>query len=173
MPMATEIRFTKWGGGRHWHYTLEELGEDEHGRWYGGRRGIRIQRGHEAPREQPHDFVALVPHDGDWIANFNDPGAGTRLDVYVDVTTRPLVADHAVEAVDLDLDVVRKWDGTVVVLDEDEFAEHQVRYAYPLEVVERALATTAELVDRITAGAEPFGAIGSDRVAQFTAQTSG
>lgn len=35
--------------------------------------------------------------------------------------------------VDLDLDVVRRFDGSAEILDEDEFAEHQVRYGYPPE----------------------------------------
>ena len=41
-------------------------------------------------------------------------------------------------AVDLDLDVVRRTDGTVYVDDEDEFAEHRVSFGYPPEVVELA-----------------------------------
>ena len=33
--------------------------------------------------------------------------------------------------VDLDLDVIRMRDGRIILDDEDEFEEHQVRYAYP------------------------------------------
>ena len=165
--MGVEMRFTKWGGARHWHYPLEPLGRDAHGWWLGGRAGIRMRRGFEEPIVQPHDFVVLVPGAGEWIASFNGDGE-TDIAVYVDVTTRPRVSAAAIEAVDLDLDVVRLRDGAVRVLDEDEFAEHRVRYGYPVEVVERALATTGELVASITAGREPFGAAGAAWLRDFT-----
>jgi hypothetical protein len=170
--MGTEMRFTKWGGRRHWHYTMEELGEDEFGWWYAGRQSITIQRGFEPPIPQPHDFVTLVPRAGLWIASWNDP-ARTETVIYVDVTTRPIRSGRSIHAVDLDLDVIRRRDGVVEVLDEDEFAEHQVRHAYPKELIAQALDTTAELVDLVSAHAEPFGAAGADRVAQVTAHTSG
>src|SRR5690349_14785906 len=104
--MDIEVRFTKWGGKRHWHYRLQSLSTDEYGWWLGGRRGISLRRGDEEPVEQPHDFVVLVPADGCWIANFNEPGH-TDIAIYVDVTTEPVRRSDAVEAVDLDLDVVQ------------------------------------------------------------------
>jgi uncharacterized protein len=165
--MSVEVRFTKWGGKRHWHYRLESLGTDQYGWWLGGRAGILVQRGDEAPIVQPHDFVVLVPASGRWIANWNDPG-NTDLEIYVDVTTTPVRLPDAVEAVDLDLDVVRRRDGTVRVLDEDEFDEHQRLYGYPAEVIAQAEATTAELVAQVTGGVEPFGAVGSAYLAKFS-----
>jgi hypothetical protein len=153
--VRAEIRFTKWGGKRHWEFELEPLGDDEHGWWLGGRTGMTLRRGLEQPVVQPHDFVTLVPHRDWWVASFNGPGE-THTDVYVDVTTAPVRSAHGVEAVDLDLDVIRLRDGTVEVWDEDEFAEHQVRYGYPAEVIERAQASCDDLVARLTAGQEPF-----------------
>jgi len=164
---GVEITFTKWGGEQHWRYVLDPLGDDEYGWWYGGRAGITMQRGHEAPIRLPHDFVTLVPCTGQWIASWNDP-TKARVAIYVDVTTRPIRDDHSVHAVDLDLDVVRLHDGTVQVLDEDEFAAHQVIYHYPPEIITQALITTGDLVKRITAGVEPFGAIGDRWLAGFT-----
>lgn len=166
--MSVEVRFTKWGGKRHWHYHLESLGTDQYGWWLGGHPGIPIQRGNEEPMVQPHDFVVLVPTEGNWIANWN---AATDTAIYVDVTTAPVRLPGAVEAVDLDLDVVRLRDGTVQVLDEDEFAEHQRLYGYPAEVIAEAESTTADLVARITAATEPFGAVGSSRLAAFARPT--
>ena len=59
--------------------------------------------------------------------------------------------------VDLDLDVVQvRETAEVLILDEDEFAEHQVRYAYPAEVIQQAEQAAAWLHDAITANAEPF-----------------
>jgi predicted RNA-binding protein associated with RNAse of E/G family len=50
--------------------------------------------------------------------------------LYIDITTVPRwVSGDQVEMVDLDLDVIRRFDGPAEILDEDEFAEHQVRTA--------------------------------------------
>jgi protein associated with RNAse G/E len=59
------------------------------------------------------------------------------------------------EAVDLDLDVMRLRDGSVRVLDEDEFADH------------RAQASCDELVRRITSGEEPFVRVAAGWLAEF------
>jgi hypothetical protein len=165
--MGAEMRFTKWGGHRHWRYALEPLAEDAYGWWLGGRAGITLRRGLEDPVLQPHDFVVLVPSHGSWIANWNAPGVSMA--VYVDVTTDVRREADVIHAVDLDLDVVRLSDGRVLVLDEDEFAEHQVRYGYPPDVVTRARATADDLVAALTAGVEPFGDVGSARLATFMA----
>jgi uncharacterized protein len=165
---GTEINFTKWGGKQHWRYVMEPLGEDEYGWWCGGRAGIPIQRGHEPPSVQPYDFVSLVPATGHWIACWNAAVPEARVAIYVDVTTQPIRDEHTVHAVDLDLDVVRLWDGSVKVLDEDEFAEHQVLYRYPPDVVTGALRTTGELVRLIAARTEPFDKVGDAWLRDFT-----
>ena len=159
------MRFTKWGGDLHWHFLLEPLGTDRHGWWLGGRTGIPMRRGLEEPIFLPHDFVVLVPDEGDWIATWNASGETA---IYVDVTTRPVRASETIEAVDLDLDVIRSRDGRVHILDEDEFAEHQVRYGYPPEVITQARATTDALAALLAARAEPFGQTGETWLAEFT-----
>ena len=113
---------------------------------------MTLRRGLEAPLVQPHDFVTLVPAREWWVASFNGRRGDADVDVYVDVTTAPVRSAGVVEAVDLDLDVVRLRDGSVRVLDEDEFADHQVRYRYPAEVIDRAQACCDDLVRRITRG---------------------
>jgi len=145
---------------------MESLVTDRYGWWLGGRAGIQLRRGFEDPIVQSHDFVVLVPPDEGWIASWNGPGE-TEVSVYVDVTTTPVRRAEVVHAVDLDLDVVRLRDGRVQVLDEDEFADHQVRYGYPADVVRQARATADDLVERITAAREPFGAVGAARLAAF------
>src|SRR5690606_13389881 len=57
---------------------------------------------------------------------------------------------------DLDLDVIRHWDGTVVIDDADEFADHQVAYAYPAGVVGAAEAACAAVA---AAARSPAGAL--------------
>ncbi len=78
--------------------------------------------------------------------------------MYVDIaTTATWVDEQRVEMVDIDLDVVRYQDGSVELLDEDEFLDHQERFNYPAWLVDRARTTAAELVLKVEAGAEPFG----------------
>jgi protein associated with RNAse G/E len=52
------------------------------------------------------------------------------------MTTVPIFGTETITAVDLDLDVIRRHDGTVFVDDEDEFTEHRELYGYPVDVVE-------------------------------------
>jgi predicted RNA-binding protein associated with RNAse of E/G family len=159
-----EMRFTKWGGKLHWHYPVVPLGSDRHGWWLGGPEGTYFQRGDEEPILRPYDYVMLVPDEGDWIATWT---AESETELYVDVTTRPVRRGSVIDAVDLDLDVIRKRDGQVVLVDEDEFAEHQVLYGYPAEVIARAQSTAGDLLARITAAEEPFGRAGHDWLARF------
>jgi uncharacterized protein len=165
--VSGEVRFTKWGGGRHWECDLEPLGADGYGLWLGGRAGIGMRRGDGKVFRQSHDFVMLVPESGCWIASVNAPSAASSIAVYIDVTDRPLVVDGVVHAVDLDLDVIRRWDGSVAVLDEDEFAEHQIRYGYPPEVIAAAQATCDDLFTRLSAATQPFETEARRRLATF------
>ena len=156
-PASVLLRYTKYDGSLHWHFPVERLGEDEHGCWLFGRKGILLRRGAEVALEQPHHFVGLVPHVGDWTAFWND---GHEVEIYVDVTSTPQWNGDEVTMVDLDLDVVRWREGNVEVLDEDEFEEHQVRYGYPVDVIESAARTCQWLVGAITERCEPFGDVG-------------
>jgi protein associated with RNAse G/E len=77
-------------------------------------------------------------------------------ELYVDITTPPVWHGDLVTAVDLDLDVIRRFDGTWFVDDEDEFAEHQVSYGYPADVVAAAEAECARVSEEIRSGATLF-----------------
>lgn len=152
------VRFTKWGERPHWELDLRYLGADEHGHWLGAPRGFRMHRPGMA-LDSRIDVAMLIPPDRAWMATFNGPGHDT-CDIYVDVTTVPDWAGATVRAVDLDLDVYRGLDGSVLVDDEDEFAEHQVRYGYPPDVVALAERSRAELTAAIRAGEEPWASVG-------------
>ena len=62
----------------------------------------------------------------------------------------------------LDLDVAVGPDGAVSVLDEDEFAEHRVRYAYPDELIIGAQAATEFVLGAIDAGHGPFNGVADE-----------
>jgi hypothetical protein len=163
---AVELRYTKWGGKKHWHFPAQELGSDRFGWWYGVRAGIPMRRGLEEPIVVDYDFIVLAPAEGSWVGSWNGPSEH-RTEVYVDVTTVPVRSADAIEAIDLDLDVIRLRDGSVHLLDEDEFEEHQVLYGYPDEVIVQARATADELISMITARVEPFGEVGDTWLTAF------
>jgi protein associated with RNAse G/E len=154
---AAQVRFafTKYDGSLHWHHPWLRLGEDEHGIWLGARVGQVARRGYEHSFVTKAATVTLLRPDVWWCASFHAPPQ--RVEVYCDVST-PIrwISPDEVTAVDLDLDVVRARDGSVHVLDQDEFAEHQVRFGYPADVIESALASSAWLATAIADGAEPF-----------------
>lgn len=64
--------------------------------------------------------------------------------------------DGTLRFVDLDLDVIWLADGTVLIDDEDEFAEHRERFGYPPDLVERAWRAVGDVRGLIDRGEEPF-----------------
>jgi hypothetical protein len=139
---------SKWGDHPHWEFEAVFLGSDEHGDWCGLPGGTRFTRP-GADYVAPVDQVMLCPGatgsvtERSWLAAFHADGG--PVEVYVDMTTPPAWHGTVLRAVDLDLDVVRGVTGRVWVDDEDEFAEHRVRFGYPDEVARAAL----ESCDRV------------------------
>ncbi|CAN5665988.1 hypothetical protein BH11ACT8_BH11ACT8_14470 [soil metagenome] len=152
------VAMTKWGGRPHWEFDARWLGEDEHGCWIGIVTGTPMARP-GASFTTTVDQVGLVPRPGagggaGWVATFHAPGAWVR--TYVDMTTVPEWDGGRVHAVDLDLDVVLPSDGPAFVDDEDEFAEHQVRYGYPSETISSAEESCAFVLGEVLAERAPF-----------------
>jgi hypothetical protein len=148
------LEFTKWDGQPHWNYDLAPLGVDHHGRWFGAPQGTQLRRGLEPPISWECDFLVLVPKAGEYVVTFNATG---KYPVYVDVTGPVVIDDTVIRSVDLDVDVVRTAAGATLTLDEDEFEEHQRRYGYPAEIVERVKQTARALVRQVSQHVEPFG----------------
>ena len=148
------MAFTKWGDRPHWEYDAVHLGTDEHGTWVGLPVGTQVARpGREFRTDEAQ--VVLVPPAG-FVATYYARGGSTPCDLYVDITTVPRLGQDVMRAVDLDLDVVRGWTGRVWVDDEDEFAEHRVRYGYPPEVVEHAVRTCTRVRGEVERSEVPF-----------------
>jgi hypothetical protein len=174
-PGATvRVEMSKWGDRPHWHFTGTLLGSDEHGAWLGFPAGTHNARPGFA-FDSEVDCVTLLAPDGWFAATFHAPGIWC--DLYVDVAT-PAVWDSdddgaVVRAVDLDLDVIRMapappprsplaptnqraaW-GEAFVDDEDEFAEHQVAFGYPDDVIRNARESCREVLDAVRAGRAPY-----------------
>ncbi|GAB48308.1 DUF402 domain-containing protein [Mobilicoccus pelagius] len=162
LPFGARVHavFTKYDGSPHWEYDLVVVGVDEYGVWVGGAPGGSIARPGLEFTSDAH-WVTLYPHDGMWVATFNDSAGTFSSRIYVDVTTQATWWHRpdgvlSVSAVDLDLDVIRRFSGELFVDDEDEFDEHRREMSYPADVVEGARAATAWLVDRMGERAEPF-----------------
>jgi len=172
MEPGTPIRCetSKWGDRPHWHFDGVFLGSDEHGDWIGVPQGSH----HHRPGLEFHsdvDAVTLVPTDGWYAATFHQPGIWC--DLYIDVATPGRWDGTVLRMVDLDLDVIRMSEplpevvhaaaqeagrtaGEIFVDDEDEFAEHQVLYGYPAEVVATAQASCDALLPAVRAGLPPY-----------------
>ena len=156
---ATDVLVSvrKYDQSLHWQHVMVWLGVDEYGVWLGAPIGTVYRRGLEGPVYATQESrVMLFPHDAWWTALFL--AAPARLDVYCDVATPSRwLHPGEVTMVDLDLDVCRTREGGVVLVDdEDEFAEHQVRYGYPPEVVAHATASADWLAASLSSGLEPF-----------------
>jgi aminoglycoside phosphotransferase (APT) family kinase protein len=147
--------YRKYDGSLHWHMTTRRLGQDEHGVWLGLPGGGEMRKGSGPAVPLVHGQVLLIPHDAWWTASFNERPCWTE--IYCDITTPPQwLGPNEVTAIDLDLDVIRRFDAdTSELLDADEFAEHQVRYAYPPDVIEQAVRS-ADWLSRAVLAAEPF-----------------
>ncbi len=164
---AVALRFTKYDGSRHWEYDLLALGVDSSGVWLGGWPGDLCSRPGKVIDPGAH-WVTLIPHLGDWVATWNAPGGVLGAALYIDVTDSPRwVRDPTGEpewtlaAVDLDLDVVRRFTGQAYIDDEDEFEEHRVGWGYPDGLARRARETADALLAAVLAHAEPFGEVGT------------
>ncbi|MFI5736559.1 DUF402 domain-containing protein [Kribbella sp. NPDC051587] len=153
--MGRDVRvvYRKYDESLHWHQWLEWLGDDEYGVWLGGRVGAVSQRGAGLKLTAKEAHVQLFPRDQWFTAIFND--APRMTEIYCDITTPVEFFEDRVTMIDLDLDVIKRRDGTVLVDDEDEFAAHQVKYNYPPEVIAQAQASCDWLVQAV-ANDEPF-----------------
>ncbi len=151
-----EFASEKWGGVPHYRGDVRRLGEDGHGSWWWGRQGRSIFRGDVELFVTREDVLFLAPPDAWWnVAWWVDH---PEVEVYVNIGTPVVEEADRLVSIDLDLDVIRRVDGTVLVLDRDEFDEHQVLYGYPMDVVETVEAVTEEVRRMVERAAPPFDA---------------
>ena len=151
-----EYASEKWGAQPHYRGEVRFLGEDQHGRWWWGPKGRTIFRGDAELFVTKEDVLFLVPPGAWWNVAWWVGHA--EVELYVNIGTPMVDEPDRMVSTDLDLDVIRKVDGTVEVVDRDEWEEHQVRYGYPLDVIERVEAVTEEVRALVEQGAPPFDA---------------
>lgn len=161
-------RYRKFDGRAHWQFETMHLGEDEFGRWVGGRPGSVCERPGWRFTADAH-WVTLLPEDW-FVATFNDSTSNLRSQIYIDLTSPPEWDGDEVRAIDLDLDVIRRFTGEVFIDDEDEFARHQLELGYPPDLIERVRRTADGLLDAVRSRREPFDTVGPawlERVKQW------
>jgi protein associated with RNAse G/E len=164
--MSVTVQYFKYPDRLHWRHDALRLGSDEFGVWLGIPSTATVQRGYEPALTIGRDAVQLITPHLWWSLIYN--GTGDTYEVYVDIAT-PAVweTDDRVTMFDLDLDVVRHQDGTVEVLDKDEFLDHQVRYSYPQDLIEATRTATDEVVRAVDANIEPFASVAARWLARL------
>jgi len=128
------------------------VGADDFGTWLYRPRDVAVDR----------VGVQLMPVDRWWTAWWwigweNDPD---RRWIAVDICTPPILDAGGWRYDDLEIDLVGRSDGSVLVLDEDEFEEARHAVPYPQEVVAAALYARDEVHQMLDRGAEPFRSCG-------------
>jgi uncharacterized protein len=158
----------KWPDRDHYQFEVQRLGQDEYGTWLHAPPGTLVRRGKDEPFRFTIDCVAVVPEREWWVAYFY---AGHReIDVYVDIATPPVWNHQRLTYIDLDLDVIRRLDGTVEIIDHHEFDENRARYGYPHELVEGARGAADSIASLMRTGREPFGTVSERWLSQVEAQ---
>jgi len=131
------LRATKYDGAAHWIQPFRTISDDGNliVARYRARTPIFTSRGEF---RSPYDSLVYFWRDR-WynVFRLSRPSCDVAL-WYCNVTTPPTFDGRRLEYVDLDLDVAVKPDGCIKLLDEDEFEEHQRRYAYPREIIASA-----------------------------------
>ena len=169
MSHPVRVVARKWPDQPHWEHDGVRLGEDRHGVWVGAPAGTTMSRpGVSFVTDQA--IVTLVPRTAPFKASFYARGGAAHCEVYVDITTVPVWTDGGTVAVfDLDLDVVRGWTGRVWVDDEDEFADHRVRFGYPDDLVRLAIGSCDTVRAAVESRAAPYDATSRAWLAELDA----
>lgn len=128
-------------------WDAEVLGEDEFGTWLFCAAGEIHRRADGTELVVPGDGVQLMPRTGWWAAWWWRDGRW----IGVDICTPPEQGPDGWSYTDLELDLVRRKDGTVLVVDEDEFE----RAGLPESVGTAARAAAVELRVRLGDEKEP------------------
>ena len=144
----------KFDGSLHRSAEAADLGTTDDGRWLFIGAGTRVIRPGRGDYDHPCDAVTLIPAQGLWTATWLiewDPA------LYVDVALhqRSERHDHVV-TVDLDVDIVRRRNGEVELLDQDEFELHRRLLGYPAELVADVHRTSEWLTGAISRHEPPF-----------------
>lgn len=152
------VEWLKWPTDPYRTTPMHRVGEDASGTWLFAPRGAEAAYSALGPMPLPVNFLTLVPRDAGWIATWMWGNPAVDIDVYVDIVGPPRwLSKSQLQVVDLDLDVIRRPSGEVVLDDEDEFIENTSSRRYPADIVRRARATADALLVAVAERRAPFG----------------
>ncbi|MGJ6979075.1 DUF402 domain-containing protein [Aestuariimicrobium soli] len=170
------LDFRKHDGREHWQEPYRLLGVDRFGVWLGmpvgtayGRPGVDLVSEVPIVRLLP---AADLPGGPRWAACFNgrpEHGGERAIRVYVDVCTAPVWRRTGdgwrATLVDMDLDIVQRFDGDLFIDDEDEFVEHTALFGYDAALVAATRAAADAVFARVRDGEAPFDGTGERHLA--------
>lgn len=149
------------------------MGDDEHGQWavQPALTPTFLRKG--TVFRMADAVVRCYPRNQWWTASFYGAERGMTFvrpdgavdgyvnahEVYVDMSAPPEWTDAGVAFVDLTLDVVRRFDGTVAVLDEDEVDEEAARWSTPADQLARARLSKDRIESLLAAGSGVFDGV--------------
>lgn len=154
----TDVRVhkQKYRGRPHLTSRLQVWCTDEFGTWlYRPRTGLADRVG-----------VQLMPTGHWWTAWWwiGWDGNPTRRWIAVDICTPPTLDVEGWRYDDLEIDLVRQADGSVLILDEDEFDAARRTVPYPPVIAAGALVARDEVHRMLTEPCEPFRSVGWQRL---------
>jgi uncharacterized protein len=129
-----------------------------------------VSRGGVPVFRSEQDLIALVPADSWWTATW---WLGHPLvDLYVNINTPATRDGDCIRYVDLDLDVLRFTDGRCEIVDQDEFALHQVQLGYPSDVIAATEQAADDVLRAVRDGGAPLDGVAARMWAE-TARSAG
>jgi hypothetical protein len=160
--MSVRVEKWKWSkriaasGEPSMSWDAEVLGEDAFGTWLFCPRGSRHTKGNQRVVILPCDGVQLLPKDNWWAAWWWEDEHW----VSVDICTPPRLHGSTWQYVDLDLDLVLLADGSVEVVDQEEFDQAVSTGSIPRDMADEAAAACQAVRRAMSAGEEPFRSAG-------------
>jgi protein associated with RNAse G/E len=152
-----QIEARKYDGSLHYTLPAHLIEDDGERLWVRSQPGgplHHVTRGWTRPITRPSDMFFWRGRWYNVYLNYDDDGLFNHF--YCNAGMPPVLSDHAISFVDLDLDVQIWPDGRYAVLDEDEFLAHAAQFAYPAEVQRGARQAVEALLALWRAKTPPF-----------------
>lgn len=152
---AMRLRSLKYDGSLNYEWPAQVVWEDHAGFIWFTPAGAPFTRP-TATTPVPYDWVGRIWYDRWYMVDASllpvavAGAAGVVHHYYCNIGAPGAWEDDIYHFIDFDLDVAVYPDGRGELLDEDEFAAHQVRFGYPAAVI----AATWQAVDDVRALAE-------------------
>jgi uncharacterized protein len=158
---SIRLRSLKYDGSLNYEWPARLLWEDPGGFIWHTSAGMPFTRP-TGVSAVPYDWVGRVWYDRSYMvdASLLPPDvaghAGIVHHYYCNLGTPGLWESDVYRYVDLDLDVVIFPDGRHLVVDEDEFAAHAVRFGYSDDVIAATRQAVEDTLALARSGAHPF-----------------